>query len=129
MDEKFVDSFDTIESQIEGMYSEIGILSKKKPDGPINKFKIGFINKLVSQANSLLGKEYKPFDDFERFDEDELPTASDVVLILSQYLKAMNKFRFDNTKIKYGTCYWVLDDFDQDEDGYLWKETKPSTFA
>ena len=96
MDEKFADSFDTIESQLDGMYSEIGILSKKKPDGPINKFKIGFINKLVSQANSLLGEEYKPFDDFERFDEDELPTASDVVLILSQYLKAMNKLMCDN---------------------------------
>lgn len=129
MNEEQADLFDKIESQLTGMYEEIGLLSKKKPDGPINKFKLGLINKLITDANNLLEECYIPFNDFSVFDEDSLPTASDVVLILSQYLKNMNKFRFDNTRIKYGDCYWILDDFDPDEDDKtLWKETKRSSF-
>lgn len=132
MNEEQANLFDKIEDQIKGMYNEIGLLSKKKPDGPINKFKLKFINKIIREANNLLGEEYVPFEDFSEFEDEELPSASDVVLMLAQYLKSMDKFRFDNTQLRYGTCYWILDDYEQDdpdEDGYLWKETMPSTFA
>ena len=129
MNEKQADLFDKIEDQIKGMYDEIGLLSKKKPDGPINKFKLKFINKIISEANNLLGEDYVPFEDFSEFEGDDLPSASDVVLMLAQYLKSMDKFRFDNTKLSYGKFYWILDDYDQDENGYLWKKTKQSTFA
>ena len=125
MNEEQADLFDKIEGQVTGMYEEIGLLSKKKPDGPINKFKLKLINLLIAEANKLLGNQYIPFDDFTIFDEDDLPTASDVVVILSQYLKRMKKFRFDNTKVEYGTCYWVLDDDKEN----LWKETKESKFV
>ena len=33
-----------------------------------------------------------------------------MVLILSQYLKSMDKYRYDNTQMSSGKCYWVLDD-------------------
>lgn len=124
MNEEQADLFDKTEDQIKGMYDEIGLLSKKKPDGPINKFKLKFINKIINEANTLLGEEYVPFADFSEFEEDELTSASDVVLMLSQYLKSMDKFRFDNTRIQYGTCYWLLDDNEEE----LWKETKQSNF-
>jgi len=129
MNEQQADLFDKIEGQITGLYEEVGLLSKKKPDGPMNKFKLRLINKLMIEANGLLGEHYMPFEDFSSFDEDELPTTSDVILILSQYLKSMNKFRYDNTKIRYGNCYWILDDYDpNEEDENLWKETKESNF-
>jgi hypothetical protein len=51
-----------------------------------------------------------PFDGFVGFDEDALPTASDVVFMLSQYLKSMDKFRYDNTRIDRGRCVWILDE-------------------
>jgi hypothetical protein len=129
MIEEFADLFDKTEDQIKGLYEEIGLLSKKKPDSPINKFKLKFINKIIREANGLLKDEYVPFVDFLEFEEDDLPSASDVVLMLSQYLKSMDKFRFDNTQLRYSTYYWILDDYNEDEDESLWKETKPSTFV
>ncbi len=102
------DLFDTSEDQITAMYDEIGLLSKKKPDAPVNKFKLKFINDVLKQVNKIMGAEYTPFDDFNTFDEDALPTVSDVVFILSQYLKSMDKFRFDNTYYSQGKYYWRL---------------------
>ena len=110
MNEETADLFDKTEDQIDGMYNEISILSKKKPDGPINKFKLKLINNLLKQANELMGDHYLPFDNFSEFDEDDIPSASDVVLILSQYMKSMDKFRYDHTQFSKGTCYWIFDD-------------------
>ena len=102
------DLFDTLEDQMSAMYDEMGLLSKKKPDGPVNKFKLKFINDVLKKVNKIIGAEYMPFGDFNSFDEDALPTASDVVFILSQYLKSMDKFRYDNTYKRSGTYYWCL---------------------
>jgi len=76
---------------------------------PIHRMLNNYINTLINKANDLLGKEYLPFDEFNGFDEDDLPTASDVVLMLSQYLKSISKFRFDHTIWESGSCYWILD--------------------
>ena len=119
MNEEKANLFDKTEDQIDGMYDEISILSKKKPDGPINKFKLKLINSLLKQANDIMGEYYLPFDDFNEFDEDDIPSASDVVLILSQYLKSMDKYRYDHTQMWSGNCYWVLDDEEE-----LTKRTK-----
>ena len=102
------DQFDTLETQLLGMYEEIGILSKKKPDGAVNRFKLVFVNELLGKVNGFLGEDYQPFDSFELFNVDDLPTASDIVFVLGQYLKSMDKFRFDNTYCD-GYYYWILD--------------------
>jgi len=103
------ENFDIIEQQINGMYNELGILSRKKPDSAVNKFKLKFINELIRKVNPLLGIKYIPFDGFCGFDEETLPTTSDVVLMLSQYIKNMDKFRYDNTHFHKGELYWTLD--------------------
>ena len=103
------DNFDIIEDQIKGMYNEFGILSKKKPDGAVNKFKLSFINELIRKVNPLLGIKYIPFEGFSGFDEETMPTTSDVVLMLSQYLKNMDKFRYDNTHHTGSKLVWNLD--------------------
>jgi len=103
------EKFDIIEDQINGLYNELGILSKKKPDGAVNKFKLSFINDLIEKVNPLLGTKYIPFESFSGFDEETVPTTSDVVLILSQYLKNMDRFRYDNTRYKDGKLHWILD--------------------
>jgi hypothetical protein len=101
--------FDITEEQIIGIYEEIIVLSKKTPDSPINKFKLKFINELLTKANSLLGKDYHPLKDLVSFNEEELPTSSDVVFILSQYLKVMDKFRYDHTTSRLGDWSWTID--------------------
>jgi hypothetical protein len=98
------------EEQVRGMYVEISSLSKKKPDGPVNKFKLKYVNDLLAKADSLLGERYCPLEGFHGFDTDELPTASDVVFVLSQYLKNMDKFRYDHTyENPGGDWVWNLD--------------------
>ena len=56
----------------------------------------------------LLAEKYKPFGDFDAFEEDNLPTNSDVVLILAQYLESLEEFRSANIVVEYGTWYWLV---------------------
>ena len=114
MEKKDVERFEKLHIQIKDMYSELSILSKKSPDGAINKFKLNFINQLIEEANQLLGKRYMPFSDFQRFQEDDMPFNSDVVLIISQYIKCLEKFKYANVKRLSGNWYWNLSDTDEE---------------
>lgn len=97
MDTKQVETFLKLQPQLKSAYDEISLLSKKKPTEEVNKFKLKFINSILSRANEILGEKYKPFpDDFDLFDEDDMPNNSDVVFILSHYLTSLEKLRCDN---------------------------------
>jgi len=117
MKEKEVHLFEKVQSQLEGILSEITILAKKSPNDGVNKFKLKFINEILAGGNGVLGKTYKPLESFEQFDEDDIPSNSDVTFILSQYLNCFEKMRADNIyrERKYdGNKYfhewfWVLD--------------------
>jgi hypothetical protein len=82
--------------QIEGFYEEMSVLSKSKPDNPVNAFKLKFINDKLTEANTVLVGEYQPLRGFSVFDDTALPTNSDVVLVLSQYLSRLKAWRHDN---------------------------------
>lgn len=103
-----VDKFEKLDAQLQGTYDEISLLSKKKPNDAVNKFKLKFVNTLLEQANDFLGKEYRPFSDFELFNEDDVPQNSDVAFILSQYLQCLDKFRVDNVIMRHGQWCWAL---------------------
>jgi len=103
--------FEKIQGQLQGLYNEIGTLSKKTPNDPLNKFKLKFINQILISANEFLDGKYKPFQGFEKFEDDELPTNSDVTIILEQYLTCLENFRTDNVSTKdsaYG-WFWLVD--------------------
>ncbi len=104
-----IPEFEKLEQQLHSFLSEISELSKKKPNDPLNKFKLKFVNSTLEGLNRILA-DYKPFPDFEKFDLDDLPSNSDVVLILSQYAAAAYRFRSENTeKNQYGSeWYWVV---------------------
>lgn len=112
MNKEQVDTFLKLQTQLKSAYNEISLLSKKNPTEPLNKFKLKFINSILSRANEILEEKYKPFpDDFSLFEEDTLPNNSDVVFILSNYLTSLEKLRCDN--IKYSKSdfnwYWLID--------------------
>ncbi|HEX6804153.1 MAG TPA: hypothetical protein VF133_10785 [Terriglobales bacterium] len=88
--------FEKLEQQLHSFLDEMSALSSKKPDGPVNKFKLNFINATLASINKLIA-DYRPFPDFDQFDVDTLPTNSDVVVILSQYAGAVLRFRTDHT--------------------------------
>ena len=102
-----IPEFEKLEQQLHSFLTEISELSKKKPNDPLNKFKLKFINATVEGLNSFLA-EGRPFQDFETFDPDDLPTNSDVVVILAQYAASVYLFRVENTE------------YDNDEEQWFW---------
>lgn len=96
MTKEDVNKFEKVQSQIEGLLLEVTNLAKKSPNDAVNKFKLKFINEILTEANKILGKNYRPLSSFEKFDEDDLPSNSDVSFILLQYLSCFEKLRADN---------------------------------
>ena len=111
-----VDRFEKLAGQVQSVYDEIAVLSKKSPNDAVNRFKLKFVNSLLTQGNELLGDEYAPFKDFSEFDDDDVPQNSDVVFILSQYLQCFEKLRADNVEIRAGYRCWTVE-ADEDEEG------------
>ncbi|GGH88583.1 hypothetical protein JOD43_004255 [Pullulanibacillus pueri] len=103
-----ISRFEKTNAQLEGLFNEIGTLSKKKPDDAINKFKLKFINQIILESNDILGDLNLPFADFRGFEEEDMPSNSDVVIILSQYLNCLEKLRADNITPYGGGWYWLL---------------------
>ena len=109
MNTQQVEIFLKLQPQLESAYKEIGLLSKKKPTDALNKFKLKFVNSILSRANEVLGKKYQPFfEEFELFDEDDMPNNGDVVFILSHYLTSLEKLRCDNIGYSDFSWYWVI---------------------
>jgi len=104
-----VDTFEKLSGQFLSTYDEIALLSKKSPNDAVNKFKLKFINTLLANANEFLGDEYRPFDDFNEFDVDDVPQNSDVVFILSHYLQCFEKLRADNVVIRGTVWHWAVE--------------------
>lgn len=112
MTKKDVDTFEKLQAQLDGLHTEISALSKKSQNDALNKFKLKFVNQIISEANDLLGDKYKPFKDFELFDENDMPTNSDVAMMLTQYLNCLEKLRADNIKRESEyphNWYWVVE--------------------
>ena len=101
-----VNFFEKVKAQLRQLQNEISALSKSKPDNPINKFKLGFINEKLVEANTILTGEFLPFKDFTVFDVDNVPTNSDVVMILSQYLDCLEAWRCANIHDSSYSWYW-----------------------
>jgi hypothetical protein len=97
VDATTVQEFDKLHGQLQAFYEEVSILSKKNPDGKLNKFKLDLINGILKKATVFLGDSYRPFPDFETFPDEDLPSTSDVGMMLSQYLGSMNRFRREHS--------------------------------
>lgn len=99
-----VEQFKLLSPLINGIYYEFQELSKKKPESPLNTYKVKMANRILEPIKELLKNE--PIVNFlDILDIDELPTNSDVILILNHYLKALNmfekKYYEDSEKGKY----------------------------
>lgn len=120
-----LDRFDKLFGQVSSVYDEISLLSKKSPGDAVNRFKLRFVNGLLAQSNSILRDSHRPFDDFEQFDDDDLPQNSDVVLILGQYLECFEKLRTDNVVMSHGQWFWSVDDNQAPDGKVLIRTSKP----
>lgn len=108
MDKNIAIEFDKLEDQLTYMYLEIGKLSSKKSDGIINSFKLKIINALLQNANELFETGKLPIAKFALFQDEDLPSYSDITFLLTQYLEKLDYFRFQNTETSYGSCCWIV---------------------
>jgi hypothetical protein len=99
--------FEKLEQQLHSFLDDISELSKKRPNDPLNKFKLKFINATLLKLNGIL-KDDRPFAEFKQFDVDDLPSNSDVVLLLSQYAAAAHRFRVENTTDDGEDSTWIV---------------------
>ncbi len=105
--EKDIKDYSLLKDMLIAQRHEFNLLSNKKSDGQLNKMKIKMVNRVLEPLNELFKNEpsYKFLD---ILNEDDMPTNSDVVLIISQYEKAMDNFRSKyfiidkNFRDKYG---------------------------
>lgn len=105
-----VDFYERVKSQLQQLHFEVGLLSKGKPDNPINKFKLTFINEKLAEANSFLLGQFKPFKEFSLFDSEGLPSNSDAVIVLSQYLDCLEAWRCAHVHVTEGSWKWKVED-------------------
>jgi hypothetical protein len=82
---------DNMTPLLKAMYEEFKELSKKKPDSSVSKSKIKIVNRLLEKVRKILVDE-ESIEFLDLLDEDDVPQASDVTLILSQYVAAMDAF-------------------------------------
>lgn len=103
-----IDEFTKLLLQTDKLLSDFLELSKKKPNDAVNKFKLKIVNNLLSTSNKIITKKYMPFEDFDLFDVDDLPTNSDVVVILAQYVACLKKFGRDSTEYEDYKHFWLI---------------------
>jgi len=93
---------------LQSAYKEMSELSKKRPESPLNMYKVKMINRILIPLKELLKNETVA-DYLDVLDTDDLPTNSDVVLIMSQYSKAVDMFYEKYLKIVVSDDSWDLD--------------------
>ena len=91
-----IDEFERLQGQLQSFYDEMNMLAKKSPNDALNTFKLRLVNSVLVKANTFLGNGKRPFGDFEQFDEAAIPTTSDVLVLVSQYLSALENLRAEN---------------------------------
>lgn len=105
-----IEIFEKVQTQLEALHTEISALSKKSQNDSLNKFKLKFVNQILVEANMVLGEQYKPFDDFDIFNDEDMPSNSDVAMMLSQYINCFEILRTENvTNDRSLHWYWLID--------------------
>ncbi|MCU9850554.1 hypothetical protein OEZ60_21500 [Defluviimonas sp. WL0024] len=102
-----VEKLEKLTGQLNSLHAEVAALAKKSPNDGVNAFKLKLINKVLELGNQILGEKYRPFPDFEAFESDDLPSTSDVTMVLGQYIEEAERFRSDNVVYEGGWHYQV----------------------
>jgi len=104
-----IERLEKLIGQLQGLHSEISVLAKKSPNDAVNLFKLGLINRVIVSGNAFLGIAYMPFEGFESFSPEDVPSTSDVALVLSQYIEEAERYRSDNISKYFGYWTYVID--------------------
>lgn len=84
--------FDMTYPILNSVFNEIKELSKKKQDGALNEIKVRMTNRILTKVKLLL-KDDPTIEFLDLLDVENLPTNSDAVLIITQFIAAMEQFK------------------------------------
>jgi len=104
-DRSEVERLEKLIGQLQGLHTEIAVLAKKAPADGVNAFKLKLINAVIKFGNEVLGPEYRPFNDFDEFSLEDVPSTSDVTMVLGQYMEEAERYRSDN--VMWNVVAWV----------------------
>ena len=90
--EKNIEDYELLKNMLYSQKYEFDLLSKKKTDGQLNPMKIKMVNRVLEPLKEFC-KQDQSYKFLDTLNEDELPTYSDVVLIISQYETALKYFK------------------------------------
>lgn len=89
---KIIEDYKLLKDMLVSQRKEFDILSKKKADGQLNSMKIKMVNRVLEPLKELFTQE-ESYAFLDTLNEDEMPTYSDVVLIISQFETAITEFK------------------------------------
>jgi len=109
-DEADIEVFEKMRAQLQDLKAQFQVLSKGKPNEAINAFKLRMVNQLLGRANNYLELEARPFADFTEFSEDDLPSNSDVLIMLTQYGTCLHRFLVGNSARRQAEqgLFWIV---------------------
>jgi hypothetical protein len=92
------EQFDLLSGMLTRLASEIADLSKKQPDGLVNAFKVGQINRVLKPLKEIMADEPSAafldlVEEVEDRAEKSRNSYSDVAVILSQFREACGEYR------------------------------------
>ena len=98
-----VEHFKMLDQLLSSIYVQLRKFSRKKPDEPLNSFKVKTINRILEKVKVILKGE--PTIEFlDMLDDANLPTTSDSILVIAQYEASMERFR---RKYTNESGYWM----------------------
>lgn len=100
-----IEQLEKVTGKPEGLHREISLLAKKSMSDGLNSFKLKLLNGALAAANNILEDEYRPIEDFEQFDSDDIPSNSDATVVLAVYLEELERYRSD-LLIQSSGVYW-----------------------
>ena len=122
--EKNIEDYNLLKDMLQSQKNEFDLLSKKKADGQLNPMKIKMVNRVLEPLKELF-KQEQSHNFLDILNEDEMPTYSDVVLIISQYETAINEFKstyYIKDRYREHNWRWITNEFPFDyyanEDNY-----------
>ncbi len=96
--EKNIKDYELLKDMLHSQKKEFDLLSRKRSNEQLNSMKVKMANRVLKPLKELFKNE-ESHKFLDTLNEDELPTNSDVVLIISQYETAIGEFRnryYDN---------------------------------
>jgi len=77
---------------LSSIYLEMKEFSKKKPDEPLNKFKVKNINRVLEPIKTILANQ-PTLTYLDLLDDDTLPSNSDAILVIGQFIASIDRFQ------------------------------------